>query len=593
MSPPRFKTPGWSVALVAAALAAGCGGSTINLFPDVTPSEDARDDATSPPDASPPDATADGGGRCASNADCRAGQFCAGTGCGTPGTCQTRPDACPELYSPVCGCDGRTYGASDCEANGAGVRVAYRGACSAVDGGADVPGDARPDVGADGSVRTCRTAADCGTGGEECVFPETGCAATGVCSLPTPCFRAVTFCGCDGVTYEGCRPTRPNRSVGACNAVDAGVDAAIDARPDVAIDAAPDATGSFCAAALCMAGTFCCEARRACLPPGEACTASGTCTGDAQCVGSGYACCAGTGRCYDTRCLACCMVAPGGCASNADCAATQYCAGAGCGTRGTCQARPSACTTLYAPVCGCDGRTYSNECTANSAGQRAASTGVCPTADAGVDAAVDAGPARCTTASECARGQECVFPETACSATGSCQAAIACLIPNTYCSCANVTYQGCRPDRPTQSTGACATTTPFCLTARCTATTYCCEARRACVPLAEACSTTGRCASDAECGSGYSCCAGTGACYASACLACCMVVSTGCASNADCRATQWCAGTGCGTRGTCADRPGVCSTLYAPVCGCDRRTYSNECSAAGAGVRVASTGACP
>lgn len=45
--------------------------------------------------------------------------------------------------------------------------------------------------------------------------------------------------------------------------------------------------------------------------------------------------------------------------------------------------------------------------------------------------------------------------------------------------------------------------------------------------------------------------------------------------------------------GTCASRPGVCPSNFAPVCGCDRVTYPNECVARAAGQSVARTGACP
>lgn len=45
---------------------------------------------------------------------------------------------------------------------------------------------------------------------------------------------------------------------------------------------------------------------------------------------------------------------------------------------------------------------------------------------------------------------------------------------------------------------------------------------------------------------------------------------------------------------TCVPLPTeTCSTIVEPVCGCDRRTYSNGCAAARAGVNVAQTGACP
>jgi hypothetical protein len=68
---------------------------------------------------------------------------------------------------------------------------------------------------------------------------------------------------------------------------------------------------------------------------------------------------------------------PSGCTSNADCAADQYCQRSTCSGSGTCAARPDACITLYNPVCGCDGRTYSNACAAASAGANVASTGAC------------------------------------------------------------------------------------------------------------------------------------------------------------------------------------------------------------------------
>src|SRR4051812_5053958 len=45
---------------------------------------------------------------------------------------------------------------------------------------------------------------------------------------------------------------------------------------------------------------------------------------------------------------------------------------------GTCRRKPAACTAISDPVCGCDGQTYGNSCTANAAGVSVASNDPCP-----------------------------------------------------------------------------------------------------------------------------------------------------------------------------------------------------------------------
>jgi hypothetical protein len=122
-------------------------------------------------------------GACTSQADCGDATFdplvfCRPTTCDAPaGVCTQRTTICPVLLSPVCGCDGKTYG-STCISNGAGVGVAYAGPCRS------------------GAITACDAGHPCPTG-QRCVDdPRSACApgapCAGVC-LTTDYYRST--CG--------------------------------------------------------------------------------------------------------------------------------------------------------------------------------------------------------------------------------------------------------------------------------------------------------------------------------------------------------------------------------------------------------------
>jgi hypothetical protein len=240
------------------------------------------------------------------------------------------------------------------------------------------------------------------------------------------------------------------------------------------------------------------------------------------------------------------------------------------------------------PVCGCDGRTYSNECEAAAAGVAVAHRAACeeePTPTPTATAIVEPTPKACDVDHPCPHGQFCDLPSGLCASdlgAGVCvEQPDACFgVDEPVCGCDGLTYGN---DCLRRAATVQKSHDGPCLAVECGDQCDCYATRSFASQCPLLCP---------NCGSFWTCEEGH-------CIEHCgMIPLDGCdalcATNEQCPPQAYCqkpAGH-CDGLGACRSRPQLCPDVVDPVCGCDGRTYSNQCDAGAAGIAIAHRGAC-
>ena len=336
---------------------------------------------------------------------CEEGEFCkyltgvCNDWADASGVCTPIPNACPEIYDPVCGCDGVTYD-NECFADAASMSILHHGPCTPI-GACCLDIDRGPIA-----YDTClhMSEEDCKKKGGIFAGSSAACEATEAC-----CFASVEGCAdlhpfcclASGGIPQGpgstCHPV-PQFCGGIANIPCPDGFVCVDDPTD---NCDPDAGGADCPG-ICVPeppcgevcggiqGIPCTEPDEFCkLPVGHCCCDFfGICTPipDAcpenvdpvcGCDGVTYSneCCAdmaGMSIDYRGECK------PVYCWSNEMCNPNEYCFFHACAAEtGVCMPRPETCPDLWEPVCGCDGITYPNRCEAARAGMSVDYYGEC------------------------------------------------------------------------------------------------------------------------------------------------------------------------------------------------------------------------